>query len=231
MTSTDPALGAKIAVLLFPGVTQLDYVGPVEVLGRCPGATIRLVAETPEIATDLGAVVRRDAALSEVRSADVLLVPGGPGATDAMLEPAVIAFVRALSRSAGWTASVCTGAFILGAAGVLTGRRATTHWASRPLLDAFGCTTVDDRVVIDGHIATAAGVSAGIDLGLRLAGEIFDSARGALVEASLEYAPEPPYGTGTLEDIPPRWLETGRESMRSQRGAAVDEAARRLMSG
>lgn len=217
-----------VVVLLFPGVTQLDYVGPVEVFGRCPGARIHLAAREPQVVTDLGAVVVPSCNLAEAPSASVLLIPGGPGIVDAMADSELLAFVEAQAAGASWVCSVCTGSFVLGAAGLLKGRRATTHWASHPMLAELGCIPVEERVVVDRPFATAAGVSAGIDLALWVAGEVFGARKGSWIEMSLEYAPQPPFGTGAAVTAPPHWVAKGREAMRAERLNAVQDAARRM---
>lgn len=214
-----------VVVLLFPGVTQLDYVGPVEVFGRCPGARVHLVARESRVVTDQGAVVLPHHNLADAPPASVLLVPGGPGTVDAMADPELLGFLEAQARRASWICSVCTGSFVLGAAGLLRGRRATTHWASHPMLGEFGCVPVEERVVLDPPFATGAGVSAGIDLALRVAGEVFGPRQASWIETSIEYAPQPPYGTGDPRAAPPQWVARGREAMGRERLAAVRRAA------
>ncbi|MFR9749819.1 DJ-1/PfpI family protein [Nocardia sp. 004] len=217
-----------VVVVLFDGVTQLDYVGPVEVFGRCPGTEIHLAARKPKVSTDQGAEVLPTCSLEAAPQASVLVVPGGPGAIDTLSDPELLTFVETQSAAASWTCSVCTGSFILGAAGLLRGRRATTHWASHAMLAEFGCLPVDERVVVDRPVVTSAGVSAGIDMALGVAGEIFGPRHGAWIELAIEYAPHPPFGSGDPRTAPSRWVTEGREVMARDRLEAVRKAAQRV---
>jgi cyclohexyl-isocyanide hydratase len=228
MEQSQSVTDVNVVVLLFAGVTQLDYVGPVEVLGRCPNTRIYLASRESRVTTDQDAVVLSTGSLSDAPPASVLIVPGGPGSMELLADREILTFVRAQAYKAAWVCSVCTGAFILGAAGLIRGRRATTHWASLPMLAELGAHPVEDRVVIDRPLATAAGVSAGIDLALTLAGEIYGSRRGASIELAIEYDPMPPFGTGAVSAAPSNWLTRGRDAMRSERLDAVRRAGNQL---
>ena len=158
----------QIAILIFDGLTALDAIGPYEVLSRLPGAELRFVAkEAGRKRTDTGALgVQADLALSDLASPEVVLVPGGIGNRPLMRDPEVLDWLRAAHHGSTWTTSVCTGALVLGAAGILEGKRATTHWAFLDRLPELGAEPVTQRVVEDGKVITAAGVSAGIDMAL-----------------------------------------------------------------
>ncbi|MGW2325002.1 DJ-1/PfpI family protein [Streptomyces sp. NPDC001700] len=197
--------GVRVAVLLYDRVTALDAIGPYEVLCRVPGVTVTMVAEKAgPLLTDtgeLGLVAERS--LDSVERADVLLVPGGGGTAATMANPAVLEWIRRIHRGSLWTTSVCTGSLILGAAGLLRGRPATTHWASRSYLADAGATYTPGRFVETGKIITAAGVSAGIDMGLHLAARLSDERTAQAMQLAVEYDPDPPFDTGTPEKAGP----------------------------
>ena len=191
----------NIAVLLYDGVTALDAIGPYEVLHRIPGVQIVFVGERAgEIVTDsnsLRLVATRS--ISETQAPDILVVPGGPGTRDLRkLEP-LISWIRDVHERTQWTTSVCTGALLLGAAGVLDGVEATTHWAALESLRQFGACPVSQRFVCAGNIVTAAGVSAGIDMALWLAGEIAGAKAAQQIQLAIEYDPQPPFDSGSPE--------------------------------
>ena len=171
----------QIAILLYDRFTALDAVGPYEVLARMPDTTVVFVSERPgPVRADTGMLaLTADAALAEVPHPDIVLVPGGPGQDDQMSDGAVHQWLRAADAASSWTSSVCTGSLILAAAGLLAGRRATSHWLALDELRQFGVTPVSQRVVMDGKFITAAGVSAGIDMALGLAGRIGGKDAGA----------------------------------------------------
>jgi transcriptional regulator GlxA family with amidase domain len=195
----------QIAILLFENVTALDAVGPYEVLSRLPGAQTVFVGERPgPVRTDVGSLgLHVDAALAEVPAPDVVLVPGGFGQTAHMSDGAVHQWLRAADRTSTWTTSVCTGSLILAAAGLLTGRRATTHWLAADQLADWGALRTDERIVVDGKYVTAAGVSAGIDMGLTLAGRIAGEATAQAIQLGMEYDPHPPHTAGSPQTAPP----------------------------
>ncbi|MEU3561624.1 DJ-1/PfpI family protein [Kitasatospora sp. NPDC006786] len=200
----------RIAVLLYPEFTTLDAVGPYEVLSRIPGAEVVFTAaERGPVRNDLGSLALvADAALDEVDSADLLLVPGGPGTEAQLTDRAVLDWVRRVDATTTWTTSVCSGSLILGAAGLLKGRRATSHWGVLDRLPHYGAEpTGTERVVIDGKYAIAAGVSAGIDLALTLAGVISGDTTAQAIQLLIEYDPQPPYASGSLAKASPEVVE------------------------
>ena len=199
----------EIAILLFDGITALDAVGPYEVLSRLPGAQVRFVGtergarRTPNGSLALVA----DHTLSEIRKPDVVLVPGGPGEEALRHNPDVLDWLRGTHTTSKWTTSVCTGSLLLAAAGILDGVEATTHWASMDTLAALGATPVKERVVVRGRVITAAGVSAGIDMALRLAQLEAGDDVAMAIQLILEYDPQPPFDAGSPEKAPPSVVE------------------------
>jgi cyclohexyl-isocyanide hydratase len=216
----------RIAFLLFPHLTQLDLTGPAQVLSRVPGARVEYVAATLDpVPSDCGLALVPTVTIEDAGPADVLVVPGGDGAFDAMLAPAVVAFVRRQAEDATWITSVCTGAFVLGAAGLLAGRRATTHWASKPMLEAFGAQPVDARIARDGAVVTAAGVSAGIDMALWLAAELAGRPAAEAIQLQIEYDPQPPFDNGSAERADAVVIARARAAAEESRGDRVTRAA------
>jgi cyclohexyl-isocyanide hydratase len=196
MTRGDRPL--QIGALLFEGLDQLDLTGPLEVLARPPGAVFRLYAKTLAPVSDMrGLRLLPDATLDAAPRLDVLLVPGGFGQEAVMEDEETLAFVRRKAEEATHVLSVCTGALILGAAGLLQGRRATTHWAVRHLLPCFGAVAVDERVVVDGKLTSTAGVTAGLDGALRLAAALHGEEAAQAIQLFMEYAPQPPFDSGS----------------------------------
>ncbi|WP_377270607.1 DJ-1/PfpI family protein [Peterkaempfera sp. SMS 1(5)a] len=194
----------QIAVLLFDRMTALDAVGPYEVLSRLPGAETVLVAErTGPVRNEVGSLaLLAEAALGDVTAPDVVVVPGGPGQA-ALMDPGPLHdWLRAVDARTSWTASVCTGSLLLAAAGLLTGRRATTHWLAADQLAPLEVVPVDQRVVFDGKYVTAAGVSAGIDMAFALAGRIAGETTAQAIQLGHEYAPRPPYTAGSPDTAP-----------------------------
>jgi len=215
-----------IAVLLYDRFTALDAVGPYEVLSRLPGARLRFVADEPgPVRTDTGALaITADAALADVPAPDVLVVPGGPGDVVGRAGGDALEWIRAAHESSTWTTSVCTGSLILGAAGVLAGRRATSHWAALERLGELGAEPVRERVVTDGKVMTGAGVSAGIDMALTLAGRIAGDEVAQGIQVWIEYDPEPPYDAGAPEKVAPHVLEALQERRREMAAASAARA-------
>ncbi|MFD9637042.1 DJ-1/PfpI family protein [Streptomyces violascens] len=207
----------QIAILLYDRFTALDAVGPYEILGRTPGAETVFVAERAGLVRNdnqgsLG--LAADRALGEVLRPDVVVVPGGPGQTGQMDNPAVLDWLRAVDVTTTWTTSVCTGSLLLGAAGLLDGRRATSHWLALDHLATFGARPTGERVVIDGKYVTAAGVSSGIDMGLTLLGRIAGDERAQAVQLLTEYDPQPPYDAGSPDKAPAHLVEKFRAASR-----------------
>lgn len=188
----------QIAILLFPGFTVLDALGPYHALSSVPGADVAFVAEQAGPVNDDGAVtLEAHASIDDVDTTDVLLVPGGLAAiTIARSGGPLIDWIRQVHPTTEWTASVCTGALMLGAAGVLDGLRATTHWYSVDDLAAYGATPVHERWVQDGKVVTSAGVSAGIDMSLHLVAQLTDQRFAEGVQLDMEYDPAPPFDSG-----------------------------------
>lgn len=202
----------QIAILLFDQLTALDAVGPYEVLTRLPEAETVFVGErVGEVRTDTGRLgLRVDATLDEVTAPDVVVVPGGPGQAALMDHGPVLEWLRAVDRTSAWTTSVCTGSLLLAAAGLLTGRRATSHWLALDQLPAFDVTPVSQRVVFDGKYVTAAGVSSGIDMALALTARIAGETVARMVQLGIEYDPQPPFTAGSPETAPPEVVEALR---------------------
>lgn len=190
----------QIAVVLYPGFTSLDFIGPYEVLRWLPDAEVRFVWREPgPIVADSGVlVVGATHSFDETPAPDVILVPGGFTTFEHARDEVLLGWLRQASKTAAWTASVCSGSVILASAGLLEGKRATSHWAALPTLRAFGVTPVgDERIVHSGDgFVTCAGVSAGIDLGLWLAGRISGDERAKAIQLSMEYDPQPPFDSG-----------------------------------
>lgn len=194
----------EIAILLYEGVTALDAVGPYEVLHMAPDAQVKFVATRPGLVrTDFGMLnLHADYALADVPNPDILLVPGAPDPGAAMGDEAVLAWLRDAHATTTWTTSVCTGALVLGAAGILDGVRATTHWMALDALGQFGAQPTSERVVRDGKIMTAAGVSSGIDMALSLVAEQWDTPTAQEIQLIIEYDPEPPLQAGSPDKAP-----------------------------
>jgi cyclohexyl-isocyanide hydratase len=225
----------EIGSLLFEGLDQIDLTGPFEVLSRIPNSTYRIYGKTAEPIRDLkGLRLTPDAALADAPPLDVLHVPGGFGQEALMEDAVVIAWIRQQAAGARRVFSVCTGALLCGAAGLLEGRRATTHWASFHLLPFFGAIPVNERVVVDGSWVFAAGVTAGIDGALRLAAELRGDDVARAIQLQMAYAPEPPFDSGTPETAPAAILAQARQSMAgitAQREATAQRVATRLGIG
>lgn len=198
----------QISFLLFPQVTQLDLTGPAQVLSRLPDARIELVAKTLEpVPTDAGFALLPTATFETAVQPDIVCVPGGFGVTGAMEDAATLAWLRKAAAEAKWVTSVCTGALVLGAAGLLRGYRATTHWASHDYLADFGAVPVKERVVFDRNRVTGGGVTAGVDFGLALVGAVAGEDHARFVQLSLEYDPAPPFDSGSPDKADAATLE------------------------
>ncbi|HEX8066047.1 MAG TPA: DJ-1/PfpI family protein [Thermoleophilaceae bacterium] len=193
----------QVAVPIFEALTALDAVGPYEVLNRPPGWDVVFVAaELGPKRTDDGALsLVADATLADVPRPDAIVVPGGAG-TRSQRQDDLVEWIRSAHEHTSWTASVCTGALLLGRAGVLEGRRATTHWAFLDSLATYGAEPVSERVVEDGRVVTAAGVSAGIDMGLRLVQRELGDDMAQAIQLSIEYDPAPPLDAGSPAKAP-----------------------------
>ncbi len=201
-----------VAILIYPRFTALDAVGPYEVLSRLPDARVTFVAEQPgQQRTDTGQLgLFADGGLEDMPRPDVVVVPGGPGQSALMQDGPVHAWLRAADATSTWTASVCTGSLILGAAGLLTGKRATSNWQALDELGGLGVEVVPERVVFDGKYATSAGVTAGLDMALSLAAKIAGDQVAQAIQLGLEYDPEPPFDAGSPEKAPAEIVEAVR---------------------
>jgi cyclohexyl-isocyanide hydratase len=218
----------RIGSLLFEGIDQIDLTGPFEVLSRLPNSTCRIYAKTMAPVRDVnGLRLTPDAILADAPPLDVLHVPGGHGQEALMDDAEVLGWIRQQASGACSIFSVCTGALICGAAGLLKGRRATTHWASFHLLPYFGAIPVNERVVVDGAWVFAAGLTAGIDGALRLAAQLRGDEVAQSIQLHIAYAPEPPFDSGTPETAPPPILEQARRSARAIT-AQREQTARRV---
>ena len=216
---------------LYPGVTQLDFTGPHQVFSRLPDAKVLAASLGGQDIEADGLVFASLGDLARVERCDLICVPGGFGAMEAMLDEAFLKEVRRLAAGARYVTSVCTGSLILAAAGLLAGKRAATHWAWRDLLQPFGVTVDEARVVRDGDTFTGGGVTAGIDLALAVAAEIAGEAYAQGIQLGIEYAPAPPFDAGRPETAPPEVVERVRRRMQPMAKARLDaahEAARRL---
>jgi len=222
----------QIGALLFEGIDQIDLTGPFEVLSRLPNSTYCIYGKTDAAVRDgRGLHLAPDAALAAAPKLDVLHIPGGYGQEGVMDDEAVLGWVRKQAQGARLVFSVCTGALICGAAGLLKGKRATTHWASFHLLPQFGATPVNQRVVVDGNFVSAAGVTSGIDGALRVAAMLRGDEAAQVIQLAIEYAPEPPFTSGTPETAPPSVLATARQAVRAitaQREQTARRVAQRL---
>lgn len=201
-----------IAILIFDKLTALDAIGPYEVLSRLPDAKVTFVAKEPgPQRTENGMLaLHADRALSDLRNPEVLLVPGGFGARALAEDHEVIEWVKAAHVSSLWTTSVCTGSLVLGAAGLLDGLEATTHWLVLDALSEYGATPVSRRIVQQGKIMTSAGVASGIDMALRLAAKIAGPQWAHGIQLGIEYDPEPPFAGGSQRTAPPEIIELVR---------------------
>jgi len=206
----------EIAILLFDRLTALDAIGPYEVLSRIPNATIKFVAgEAGAKRTDVGSLaLTADYTLDQVPSPDIFVVPGGPGQTALMDDEAVLNWVRRAHETSKWTASVCTGSLVLGAAGLLNGLRATTHWLAYDMLRSLGASPTAERVVVEGKIIMAAGVSAGIDMALALVARECGETTAQAIQLGIEYDPQPPFDSGSPSKAPAEIVERLRSRSR-----------------
>jgi transcriptional regulator GlxA family with amidase domain len=206
----------NIAIVLYDKFTALDAIGPYEVLSRLPGASLAFVAEEAgPVRTDNGMltlIVERS--LQEAERPDIVLVPGGPGEVAARAGGAVLDWLRRADETSTWTTSVCTGSLVLAAAGLLDGKRATTHWLAFDELRRLGAEPVSERVVYDGKVVTAAGVSAGIDMALALAATVAGEMVAQAIQLGIEYDPQPPFDAGSPQKAPAEIVELLRSRSR-----------------
>lgn len=222
----------SVGLLLFPNLTQLDLTGPFEVFNRAPDTDVRLIWKSREpITSDTGLTVMPTATFDDCPPLDVICVPGGPGVAALMEDDDVLDFLRRQAAAAKYVTSVCTGSMVLGAAGLLRGKRATSHWMSRPMLADLGATPVAERIVADGNTITGGGVTAGIDFALSIVGREFGERAAEEVQLAIEYDPQPPYDSGSPRTADPALVEkvTAASGERQKaRAAIVARAAARL---
>jgi cyclohexyl-isocyanide hydratase len=217
-----------IGILIFGQMTQLDATGPFEVFARIPGATVLLVAKTREpVTAQFGLTLRPHLDLAHCPKLDVLCVPGGAGVNALLGDDAVLNFIRRQAKTARFVTSVCTGSLVLGAAGLLRGRRAACHWLSLPLLAAFGAKPSKRRIVRQGRLVTAGGITSGIDFGLEIAGLVAGRPAARKIQLMLQYDPQPPFRAGTP-------LQAGRAVtdavIRETRNFQMERAARVVLA-
>jgi len=225
MTSTPFRAG----FLLFPRLTQLDLTGPFEVLRSLPGAELHLIAKSREpVPSEGGLAIVPTATYDDCPALDLICVPGGTGINALLGDRETLDFLRRVATTARYVTSVCTGALVLGAAGLLRGKRATTHWMSLDLLRAFGADPVAARVVVDGNLITGGGVTAGIDFGLTVVAEVAGQRAAEAIQLGIEYDPKPPFNAGSPDTADPALVTLVRErgaGRQTERIARVREAA------
>jgi transcriptional regulator GlxA family with amidase domain len=209
----------EITILLFDRLTALDAIGPYEVLSRIPNATVKFVAkETGPIRTDNGSLALvADYKIDQISRTDIIVVPGGPGQTALMDDEDVLSWLRQAHETSRWTTSVCTGSLILGAAGLLRGLKATSHWLAYDVLRSLGAEPAPERVVIEGKIITSAGVSAGIDMALALVARECGEETAKSIQLLIEYDPQPPFDAGSPDKAPGEIVERLRSRSRFNR--------------
>jgi cyclohexyl-isocyanide hydratase len=219
-------------MLLLPGMTQLDLTGPWEVLSRVPDWKIDLIAETMEpVAADKGFTIMPDVTFENAKAYDILAVPGGPGIDVALSNTKVVDFVRSSGTAAEYVFGICTGSLLLGAAGLLQGKRSGGHWQARDLLSSFGAEVSNDRMTIDGNLFTAGGVTSGIDMAIRVVAELEGEDVAQQIQLQIEYDPEPPFNAGTPYVAPQEIIDRALNATtkrRELRIKAVEDAAKGL---
>lgn len=204
----------QIIFLFYEGMTALDAVGPHEILCRLPDVSIKRVAiSAGKINTDSGLILNADYAIADVLNADILFIPGAGNAATLKEYPEILDWIRLINSKTTWTTSVCTGSLILGAAGILSGVKATTHWAALDRLSKWGAEPIQERIVESGKIITAAGVSAGIDMALALAAKVSGESIAKSLQLGIEYDPEPPFDSGSLKKADPKLIKSLRKKM------------------
>jgi cyclohexyl-isocyanide hydratase len=224
----------QIGLVLFPNLTQLDLTGPAEVFARMPGAKVHLLWKTLDaVASDSGLSILPTRTFQDCPELDVICVPGGPGQILLMDDEETLQFLRRIAESCRLITSVCTGSLVLGAAGLLTGYRATSHWSSIDQLTLLGAEPVSERVVRDRNRITGAGVTSGIDFALTVVADLLGNDVAQEIQLQMEYDPEPPYQTGSPSTAPSDLVATTRKKIApfiARRRAATERAAEKLMS-
>lgn len=220
----------NIVFVLFDNVTQLDFTGPVQFLSRLPGAHVHVVTKDgTAVTTDCGFSILPRSGFADCPQANILCVPGGHGVRDAIADTALVDFVRQQAKGADFITSVCTGAFILGAAGLLQGKKATCHWAYTQLLPLFGATHTPARVVHDGNLITAGGVTSGIDFALNLIARIASEDVAKTIQLALEYDPAPPFGGGSLQSASDETVDKLRARVYDKAAAEMKMAIQHII--
>lgn len=224
----------QVNFLLFPALTQLDLTGPYEVLARTPGFRIDFVSASMDpVRSDRGLTMLPTATFETARSCDLLVVPGGPGTDDALIDSRWVEFTASQGAHARFILGVCTGSLLLGAAGLLRGRRAACHWQAREFLAAFGAIPDPSRMCVDGNIFTSGGVTSGIDMALKAVALMLDEDTARQIQLQIEYDPEPPFPGGTPRTSPEHIVQRCLEAARKRyaiRADAVNQAARALQT-
>ena len=225
----------QIGLLLFPNLTQLDMTGPYEVFTKFPDSDVHLVWKTLDpVKAGGGMELLPGMTFEKCPQLDLICVPGGAGMNALLNDEETLDFVRSQAAGARYVTSVCTGSLVLGAAGLLKGKRATSHWMSHAMLAAFGCEPVNERVVVDGNVITGGGVTAGIDFALTVAGEVLGAEAARKIQLGMEYDPQPPFDSGSPERADPAMVaavQEGAAARQNEREEAVKDAAGRLGSG
>jgi cyclohexyl-isocyanide hydratase len=219
-------------MLIFPQLTQLDMTGPYEVLARLPNTKVLLVAHTmAPVTTDRGMQIVPSTTIAECPQLDLVMVPGGPGQQQLMEDAVVIEFLQRQARGAKYVTSVCTGSLVLGAAGLLKGKRATSHWAAIDHLKLLGAIPVSEKVVIDGNVITGAGVTSGIDFALTVAATLEGEEAARSIQLQIEYDPAPPFNSGSPTTASPATVQAIRsrlEALNRQRREVAQRVGRKL---
>jgi cyclohexyl-isocyanide hydratase len=217
----------RIGMLIFPRLTQLDMTGPYEVLARLPDTKVELVARSLDpVTTDRGMQIVPTVTYASCPPLDVIIVPGGPGQQDLMEDEEALSFLRRQAAGAKYVTSVCTGSLVLGAAGLLKGKRATSHWAAIDHLALLGAIPVSEKVVVDGNVVTGAGVTSGIDFALALAAILESEEVAREIQLQIEYDPAPPFNSGSPKTAAPALVERLRARMAPLNEARQVVAAR-----
>ncbi len=224
----------QTGLLLFPNLTQLDMTGPYEVFTKFPDSEVHLLWKTLDPVTAAGGMrLLPSTTLADCPQLDLLCVPGGAGMNPLLNDEEVLDFLRRQASGARYVTSVCTGSLVLGAAGLLRGKRATTHWMSLPMLAAFGCEPVAERVVVDGKVITGGGVTAGIDFALTVAGELLGAEAAERIQLGMEYDPHPPFDAGSPERAGPSVVEAvsaAAAARQTEREVEIERATARFAS-
>ena len=228
------AASIDVGLIMYPGLTQLDLFGPADVLTRMPGTNIKFLWKNLDpVIVDRGLRVLPNTTFGQCQKLDIVCVPGGPGQIALMDDDETLNFLRRIAPGCKLVTSVCTGSLILGAAGLLKGYRATSHWTSIEQLELFGAKPVHERVVVDRNRITGAGVTSGIDFALRIVEEMTDRVTAQQIQLQMEYDPDPPYRCGTPKTAPPEIADAVRARLhmfQSSRRSASERAAERLQA-